>query len=304
MRGKLAARALGFRGPIPLLAIFLMLIGAWAPSAISAGEGTSCGRTSVVRDFLAPFAKMAPIREVPSSGKLPFGPKGLKLHSWAGLLAGPGSAGFWFSDEAFEHQRNLQWRVESSLFRVNRTGKIRSKIATQNRRLTVVDVNDLRGFLFDPPESPGFYRVDIRISSLVSNRELGAYSEYVRVMRPRIDLRVKIERSTVAPGQTARARLANFGTVPVSSPSYVFGFTVRRFDGSQWVYVPENPPRGRVRKRMQILGPGQENRECLRYLVPMDQPPGEYRFQSGGLIAEFEVVAPAPQTRLGLAQPW
>lgn len=268
----------------------LLLIGIYAPSAF--GASASCGRTSVVRDFLAPLSKMAPIRRVPSSGKLPFGPAGLKLSTESQLVVGSGSAGFSFSDEAIEQQRNLRWRVEASLFKVDRSGRIRSQVATQTRRLGVIEGSNIRGFLFDLSGSPAFYRVDLSIRMLKGNRLLGTFSEYVRVMQPRSDLRVEVDEPTVvARGQTAHARLINLGTVPVESASYVFGFKVRRFDGSRWMFVAENPPRGPVPKRMQILPPGRENQGCLRYRVPDDAPAGRYRFQAGKLVAEFEVTS-------------
>jgi hypothetical protein len=289
--GQLTTERLrGSRRAVAALATCLLLIGICAPPSF--GASASCGRTSVVRDFLAPLSKMAPIRRVPSSGKLPFGPAGLKLSSGSQLVVGTGSAGFSFSDEAIEQQRNLQWRVEASLFRVDRSGRIRSTVAMQTRRLGVVEGNGIKGFLFDIPGSPAFYRVDLSIRTLEGNRILGTFSEYVRVMRKRSNLRVVVDEPTVvARGQTAHARLINLGTVPLESASYVFGFKIRRFDGSSWVFVAENPPRGPVPKRMQILPPGRENLGCLRYRVPDDAPAGKYRFQAGKLVAEFEVTS-------------
>jgi hypothetical protein len=272
------------------LAACLLLIGLEAPQAF--GADASCGRTSVVRDFLAPLSKMAPIRRLPASGKLPFGPAGLKLSAESQLIVGRGSVGFSFRDEAIEQRRRLQWRVEASLFRVSRSGRIRSTVAEQTRRLKIVEGNDIKPFLFNVPGSPAFYRVDLSIRSLEDNHLLGTFSEYYRVMRPRSDLRVVVdEPSVVTRGQTVHARLVNLGTVPLESPSYVFGFHVRRFDGSRWVFVAENPPRGPVPKRMQILPPGRENRGCLRYRVPDDAPAGRYRFQAEDLVADFQVIS-------------
>lgn len=268
----------------------LLLVAVSVPPAF--GASATCGRTNVVRDFLAPLSEMPPISRVPSSGKLPFGPPGLELSSGDQLVVGPGSAGFSFSDEAIEQQRKLHWRVEATLLKVSSSGRVRSKIASQIRRLGVVEGNSIKGFWFDVAGSPAFYRVDLSIRTLKGNRLLGTYSEYVRVMRKRVDLRVVTdEPSVVSRGQTAYARLINLGTVPVISASYAFGFRITRFDGSRWVHVPENPPRGPVPKRMQVLPPGRENLGCLRYRVPDDAPAGSYRFQAGDLAAEFEVTS-------------
>lgn len=284
----------GFRSAtVAMVVAFLLISANGSPSLATTVASPSCGRTAVIRDFLAPLAKLPQIRRVPSSGKLPFGPAGLNLRPYGGLVVGPGSAGFRFSDEAIEQRRNLQWRVEASLFRVSNTGNAASSPqATLNRRLGVVkDGNDIEGFHFDLPGIPAYYRVDLQIRALEDGRLLGRFAEYVRVMRPKVDFRVQVdEPTTVTRGETVHARLKNLGTVPIESPSYVFGFHVWRFDGSRWRLVAENPPRGPVPKLMQILSPGAERRGCLRYRVPDDAPLGRYRFQAGDLVAGFEVA--------------
>lgn len=112
-------------------------------------------------------------------------------------------------------------------------------------------------------------------------------------MRPIVDFRVVIETPAVALGELATAKLINRGNMPI-------GFNVQAFTGARWIYVPENPLRGPVPKRVQILPAGSENRGCLRYLVSPGQPSGLFRFaaqatkrdDSGGLVAGFEVIAP------------
>ncbi len=245
---------------------------------------------------------MASIHTLPPSGKLTFGPAGVSLHSrngpvGNGLVVGRGYVGFELGDEAIEHRRHLKWLVVTSLSRVDGAGKVVSRIARSSRRLGSVKVNSIDEFMFQVSGFPSFYRVDIVFRRLGTDHLLGRFSEYVRVMRPRTDVRVTIDQTVVRPGEVARAKLVNYGTVTVESTAYDYGFNVQRFDGSQWITVLENPPRGRVRLRMQILPPGTENRGCLRYLVPGDQPPGLYRFISEGprigsttLIAEFQVA--------------
>lgn len=285
----------GFWCAVVAMIVASLSISVYAPPSSATTVGSpSCGRTVVLRDFLAPLVKMPPVRRVPSSGKLPFGPAGLNLRSDGGLVVGPGSAGFSFSDEAIEQRRNLQWRVEAFLFRVSNTGNATSSPqATLSRRLGVVkDGNEIEGFYFDLPGIPAYYRVDLQIRALEDGRLLGRFAEYVRVMRPKVDLRVQVdEPTTVTRGETVHARLKNFGTVPVESASYVFGFNIWRHDGSRWRLVAENPPRGPVPKRMQILPAGAERRGCLRYRVPDDAPLGRYRFQAGDLVTGFEVAS-------------
>jgi hypothetical protein len=291
----LVARQIHKKYVIALLCVSLLTLGG-APKAVA--TGASCGTSTVVRDFLEPLSKMPTVHSLPPSGKLPFGPDGLSLWSKSGLVGnglvvGPGSVGFEIDDEAVEHRRRLEWLIVTSLSRVNSAGKVISQITRSSRRLGSVKVNNIGEFMFDVPGSPSFYRVDIVFRRLGTNRLLGRFSQYARVMRPRTDVRVAIDRPIVMPGEMARAMLFNYGTVAVSSVAYDFGFDVQRFDGSGWITVPENPPRERVRKRIQILPPGTENRGCLRYLVTQTQPPGRYRFSYGTLAAEFQ-VAPTP----------
>jgi hypothetical protein len=249
---------------------------------------------------------MAPIQELPEGGKLPFGPKGLRLEAVdegpaAGvLIVGNGWLGFDLGDEAIQQVRHLNWTVETELVRVNRKGKTVSSLGIKRRRLGTIRGSNIAGFLYRISGNPGFYRVDIRFYVRGTGNLLGEYSRYARVMKPRSDLRVRTEDWSVAPGEMASARLINHGTVRVESGPYTYGFSVQAFTGERWITVPENPPRGRmlrIPESKQILLPGMQVQGCLRYLVPSDQAPGLFRFASLGvngqplLAAEFEVAA-------------
>jgi hypothetical protein len=273
--------------------ICVLVIGALSQASFAMRlENASCGKSRSARDFLAPLEKMQAIHRLPASGKLPFGPAGFNVTAGERLIVGRGAAGFDFSDEAIEQRRNVGWRLAATLYRVSGTGKPVSRVARIERRLGMVEGSQLKPLLLFVSGVPALYRADLKIWKAGTNRLLGSYSEYYRGMRPSKDVRLTIEEPNVAPGDTARARLVNFGTLPIESSSYTFGVSVRHLDGSRWVPVAESPPRGPVVKRMQILEPGMEARGCLRYLVPEDEPPGKYRFQGEGLVADFEVVSP------------
>jgi len=232
---------------------------------------------------------------------MPFAPKGLRLEvDRGGLVAGEGWVGFGLRDEAIQHRRQLDWIVESELSRVSSRGRVLSSVDVKRQRIGSIEASNIKSFLHHV-SGPAYYRVDIRFFRLGTGRLLGEYSTYARVMRPRINLRVAVDNPSVLPGSLVTARLINLGTVAFRAPTFVYGFVVQRFTGETWTLVPENPPRERgekVRKVIQRLGPGMELRDCLRYLVPVGQVPGQFRFISFGLereplvAAQFEVRAP------------
>lgn len=294
------ARYRRFRDILEVLVLVGLLGLATSASAAQAAsvEPLTCGHTRMVRDFLKPLERMAPIHEPPISGKLPFAPRGMNLKARGiGLIVGGGLVGFALSDDAIEQIRHLDWIVETELARVDRRGEVVSRLGAKRRVLGSIEGNSIEDILHRVSGKPAFYRLDISFFRRGTHQLLGKYSTYSRVMRPRVDFRVVIETPTVVPGELATAKLINLGNVPIEGYSYDFGFNVQAFTGARWVYVPENPPRGHTRKRVQILPAGTENRGCLRYLVPTGQAPGLFRFVAQGaqgevlLAAEFEVGA-------------
>ena len=265
----------------------------------------ACGQSSVARDYLAQIKREAPITEVPRSGELPFGkmpqaPTGMRLEAIGSTpIVDSGEVGFSLSNPATDRRR-LDWTVESELVKVNARGRTIESLGIKRRRIGVVQESASRKFLFRVAAMPAYYRTDIRFVAKGTKPPLGEYSAYVRVMRPRVDLRVKIDSRSVAPGEVASATVLNLGTVPLVTRTYDFGFAVQAFTGEKWIRVPDNPQR-RIPKRLGpwTLSPGAENRGCLRYLVPNDQAPGLFRFiaigeeaKSETLAAEFQVASP------------
>lgn len=279
---------------VVLVAVMGMLTAVFnAPSVASA----FCGKSTVVHDYLSGVKRSAPIREVPALGELPFGPAHLHLEALgSGLATQSERIGFNLTNRSVASRR-LGVLVESEHFKVGPGGKVLASLGVKRRDLESMEGDTSTNFLHRIPATPAYYRADIRFSRSGSGRTLVAYSLYTRVMKPRVDLRVRIETPSVVPGEVARASLLNLGTVPLVTPSYDYGFGVQAFTGEQWLRVPDNPRR-LVPKRggSWTLSPGTENRSCLRYLVPADQAPGLFRFAAVGvpdeelLAAEFEVL--------------
>lgn len=276
------------------LAMLLVL----SASASVPPSAAACGSTSIAFDYLWPLSKMAPIQGPPLSGRLPFAPRGLRLEApLRPLVVGDGSVGFRLRDEAIQQLRHLNWIVETRLSKVNSRGGVVANLGIKRRIVGSVIGSDIGEFVRRLSGDLAFYRVDTFFER-GTHRLLGEYGSYARLVSPKVDSRVAIENWTVLPGEYARARLINFGTVPLVTRAYDFGFDVQAFTGTRWVRVPENPPRGPVPLRTKwSLGAGAETRACLRYLVPTDQAPGLFRFVGQGtqgelLVAEFEVATP------------
>ena len=272
-----------------------------ATAGPSGGEGDFCG-PRVVRDFLNPLTRMTPIRHVPRSGKLPFGPKGLTLEVRGGrLVVGGGSIGFGFSDDASGQVRRLNWDVSTQLVRVDAKGEELGRVDARDRRIGTVSGNRIKDFVFRVSGKPAYYRIDISFSDSGSGELLGTFSNYVRVVRPSFNAKILRSSSLVRSGDLVSVRLANYGTETLSSLSPDWQLTVEQFNGAEWVIAPGNPPSGRYRRIIQKLPAGQVD-GCIHFRVPAEEQPGRYRFsmfvrrslEPAGVvrvIAEFEVAA-------------
>jgi hypothetical protein len=248
-----------------------------------------CGGAHTARDFLASL-KAAPIQEAPETGELPFAQPAMNLEALGGgLIVGSDWFGFALTNEA-RGARKLGLTVESELTRVSARGRELASLQTKRRELGVLDSESPENFLHKVARTPAYYRVDIRFFRKDADRALAEYSVYARVMKPRVDLRVRIDTPVVSPGEMARATLLNLGTVPFVTPRYGYGFVVEAFTGQDWIFMPDNPQR-LTPKRLGpwSLEPGTEDRTCLRYLVPSDQAPGLFRFVTYGTGAEPDI---------------
>jgi hypothetical protein len=272
-------------------------------SMVAEGKREFCS-PRVARNFLGPFARMLPIHHVPRSGKLPFAPKGLLLEAKGGrLVVGGGQAGFGLRDEAVGQVRHLNWDVSTRLLKVDSRGEVVADLGSKRRRIGSIGGSRIKDFLFRVPGEPAYYRVDISFVRSGSDRVLGEFSRYVRVVRPKFDVRLLMLKSAARQGEVLSIRLANFGTETVSSISHDWGFTVHQFNGQDWVIAPSNPPPEKHRPIIRKLPPGQMA-DCIHFRVPADEVPGFYRFsmdvnRSMGttedrrvqLTAEFEISA-------------
>jgi hypothetical protein len=279
----------------------LIVLGGILASALCAPSAASglCGHTTLVRNYLAQVEGSTPVKEVPISGQLSFAPKSFHLDAIGkGMLVGSSQVGFRLHNRSTEARR-LNLVAESELVKVTARGRVITGLGIKRRSIGSIQGDRALSLSYRVPASPAYYRIDIRFFRKGMDQGFGRYSFYARVMKPSIDLRVRIVSSTVGPGEVARAIILNLGTVPLIARSYDYGFSVQRYAGEKWIFVPDNPRR-LVPKRMGpwTLGAGMKNHGCLRYLVPADQASGLFRFVFSGseaargiLAAEFHVAS-------------
>jgi hypothetical protein len=202
---------------VACLALLVTLL--WAPPVASAFAG-ACGTSTVARDFLAQVKRAAPIEKVPPSGELPFARAELHLESPGGdLNIESGSVGFRLENR-LAGTRQIGWIVESELTQVTARGKDVRDLGIRRRKVGSLAADAGFSLPHRISATPAYYRVDIRFRGKDGSRQAGHYGFYTRVMKPRVDLRARIDDYTVAPGEVASAVLLDLGTVLLVTPSY------------------------------------------------------------------------------------
>jgi hypothetical protein len=258
-----------------------------SPAGAHARNGTvmsaSCTDSSV-HDYLSPIRRIKDLPEVPQSGRLPFAPRHVSLRLLEdGLRVGPGVVGFALVDRAVDRERQLNWEVTAALLRVDRSGRNLGLVRVRKWNLGKVDLHAGDGLLrLYVGGRPSYYRIDLSITRR-GGRSLGTYAEYVRVVRPTMDVRLALSHQSVARGQSILARVENRGTEAVAPQSRLH---LERFDGQHWQTVASYLTPG-VRSRVRaILTAGQAGR-CVEIRIPLEQEDGLYRVRSE--VARFGI---------------
>lgn len=222
-----------------------------------------------MRDF--PF-----IRHVPSEGSFPFGPPQLTLRSFSGpVLAGRGQLGF--RVDLYRRPplaKRLGWRIVLRVVRLSARGVERGTVARRWAKLNQAQEVGREGMQLGASvrSHPGFYRVDISIDN-AHDVTLGRYSEYVRVVVPRVDVRLVLGGGQFHPGGALRAKLQNRGSVEIAYMPQEL--QLERHDQSGWHVVP----REEVGIGVGIVGflPGGVVSGCYGLQLPTTLVPGAYR---------------------------
>lgn len=234
------------------------------------------------------------MRRVPSSGRLPFARRSVRMNVvGGGAIPGAHAVGFgielWRSSTA--PPLRVNWRVDTELALVNRSGSVTKTLASRHLRVAGLSAGGPGLPLSFRVERPAFYRVEATFSD-DHGRRLGRYAEYFRVLKRRVDVRLELPRRDLHPGDVLETRLENAGTTFLS-----FGeeFSIDRYLDGEWQRDPSFP-QGFIQVGFVMFG-GQAY-VCRNVKLPPDTASGGYRFSkrvevSGGarreLVADFHV---------------
>lgn len=261
--------------------IWLLLALAAATTACGAGNGFC--QTAVLRDYYKPLKHLPAMHPSPLGEHLPFAPPRIGLSRLSGqqLQVGAGERGFTLSFDPYETNRvspsrRLDWQVTARLVSLDKRGKARAVVGKVERRVerlrpTSEGFHGLK-FDFDLPGKPAVYRLEIAFESK-SGKRLGRFGEYIRVLRPSLDVGISLNATSYHRGETLRATLENRGGAFLS-----FGLSrlIEYWDGNAWTQ-PVAFPGGPVPAIGLLLGPG-ESASCWSVAIPPDAVPGTYRF--------------------------
>jgi hypothetical protein len=282
-----------------LVALALLSSSVWLSAAPAKADFCQTGK---VRDYEKPLKRLPRVPAPPSNGHLGFAPQGTSLGRFASVpfQVGPGAAGYVLTfspkDEDSRPSRRLNWRIEASLVKLDRSGKAVGKprrIEKNVNRLRPVDLNYLGlEFSFNVPGEPALYRVEITFENSAGER-LGRFGENFRVLKPSLDVDLVLDGTTFRRGEFVRAWLVNRG---VGFLFFGLGRVIEYWDGATWTAPPVKFPGGPVPAIGLAAGPG-EKHSCWSTTIPPDAAPGTYRFRTN---VDYSPAAPGgrPVTRL------
>lgn len=232
-----------------------------------------CSR-SVARDYEQVFDRLPRVRSIPKSGILSFGPSGLRIRRPKhAVLVAPARVQFeLFIESADDLRLNLDWQIDLTARKINRTGVIHSVIARKRHMVDVIDRSYLSAITLTLPTVLGVYRVDLELRNR-NGGLLGRYGQYVRVMRPETHARLVIDNAPVQPGDEMAFRVENLGTNPIGliGEDYV----LERYWAGGWKRDPASPS-AFTRQRLGPVLAGSAG-FCRTFAIPSDISPGLYR---------------------------
>jgi|GEM_PF-1723384 len=230
------------------------------------------------RDYAAPLGDLPPITELPAKRKdsvhLPFGPKNLAVYTLSPsvVLVSGGLYGYGFYDRDFSQKSlTLDWKISAQLQALTGVGLVKGEI--DEGTIEVGSFTDAQQpfIKLAVPKHVGFYRVDLQFSTK-AGEALGSYSEYLRVMRPTIDVRLGINRRHFQHNQILAFRLENVGT---ARAGYGGGYWVARATPHSWEGVDQLNGRSFL-DFYAFLEAGKAGR-CTSFRIPRNLPRGLYR---------------------------
>lgn len=266
------------------VAIWILVFLAMSAVTSVRAAGNGFCQTATLRDYYKPLKHLPALHPSPLGEDLPFAPPRIGLSRLSGqqLQVGAGERGFTLSFDPYETNRvspsrRLDWQVTARLVSLDKRGKTRAVVGKVERRVerlrpTSEGFHGLK-FDFDLPGKPAVYRLEIAFESK-SGKRLGRFGEYIRVLRPSLDVGISLDATSYHRGETLRATLDNRGAAFLS-----FGLSrlIEYWDGTAWTQPPVAFPGGPIPAIGLLLGPG-ESASCWSVAIPPDAVPGTYRF--------------------------
>jgi hypothetical protein len=236
-----------------------------------------------VQDYERVLDRMPSVRRPPLERDLPFGPRNMSIYQSASsrVIVGRGGFGYAFFDETYGVRREVRlfWDVTATLSKISRRGQVLRQVDSTRQSFGVVRQVDDLSFWLDTPPGLALYRYDIEFRDSRSGDLLGAYSEYLRVVKPKYKVGIAAGRRVFRSGQLAFARVENRGTIWA-----FFGlpYGVQRYEGGGWTGVPlfvQKPGEPQVVwPAIGLIMQGGHSGWCMAYRIPADAKPGRYRF--------------------------
>jgi Bacterial Ig-like domain len=281
-----------------------------APASEATAERANdfCAPREIGRNYERPFLRLPELHQMPET-RLPFAPPALHVERILGVdrygiprtyqvsqvLVGDESYGYAFSNENPRRALRLDWKIRARLQKTDHLGGPSGPVASKGLSVSRIHPKTERHLIFDVPSKPGIYRISIELGDR-RGQILGRYSEYLRVLRPRVKARLTVEDHSVLAGEAVFSRIENLATASIEGAA---GFDVQRFDGSTWVSVPVDQgwePYGSYARV------GWSSNCAAVFEVPPDSQRGRYRIvkevwpqgrrgRSFSLSAEFEVTS-------------
>jgi hypothetical protein len=171
----------------------------------------------VVRDYLAPLARMPRLRTPPAGGILPFAPDKVHLTVSPELAVGNRELGYSLSSDgrrAF-HPRGV---VTATLAKVDWRGRLVRIVGSVRRRVTTISSDTSPHADFEIDAGEGVYRLTVSFRSL-AGRKLGSFASYSRVVKPTSVGRLGLYSTSVHPGETVSAASKTWELRPRSTES-------------------------------------------------------------------------------------
>jgi Bacterial Ig-like domain len=251
-------------------------------SALTAAEDPFC-TPQVLVDYEAPLRGLPEVREPPTSGRLPFGPRRLRF----GAIEEPGNRGApgVIEGEGIEYGLRLEgdyygpaklgWRIESRLVRVDRDGRGSHVIKRRMAAIDLLEPAGARRIGFARSPVPGLYRYDL-IFRDTDGELLGHYHRHYLVLPDEWNVTLALNATSFRVGENLHAQVRNYGT---RSLSYGVGFSIERYDGA-WAPIDNEAVFGHKLVFIMIglnLGAGNSDDCSSGFTIPEKMTPGLYR---------------------------